>query len=500
MKASLRLCKDYTLAEVDKRIYGSFIEHMGRAIYGGIYEPGHPAADEYGFRQDVLSLVRDLGVSIIRYPGGNFVSGYAWEDGIGDKAKRPRRLDLAWKCIEPNQVGVHEFREWAKRADAEVMMAVNLGTRGIDDACHLVEYCNFPGGTKYSDLRRENGCEEPFGFSVWCLGNEMDGPWQIGSKTAEEYGRLAGETAKLLKTIDPTIELVACGSSAPTLPTFGQWETTVLRHVYDQVDYISLHSYYQNAENDIAFYLAKSCELDQFIEGVIAACDAVKAEKHAEKTLYLSLDEWNVWYHSTEQDKDIAPWQIAPPILEDVYNFEDALMVGCVLITILRHADRVKMACLAQLVNVIAPIMTQTGGPTWAQTIYYPFQHASHYGRGMVLDAVIESPVYATHHLKSIPYMDAVGVWNSNKNELTIFAVNRAENEEIQLEISFDRFVAADFIEHWEMAGYDRKSVNTMENPDAVIPTFTGVTTCSGLKAVSRLKPLSWNVIRFTVQ
>ena len=294
MQAKLILNKDFTVGEVDERLFGSFIEHLGRAVYNGIYEPTHPSADDQGFRTDVMELVNKLNVPIVRYPGGNFVSGYNWEDGIGDKSKRPVRPELAWHVIESNEVGIDEFQEWAKRAGSKVMQAVNLGTKGPDEARNLLEYCNFPTGTYYSDMRRANGFEEPFDIKVWCLGNEMDGPWQIGAKTAEEYGRIACETAKIMKELDPSIELVACGSSGLGMPTFGKWEATVLEHTYDYVDYISLHSYYGNREKDTASFLACSLDMDKFIKSVSAICDYVKAVKHSDKTVNLSYDEWNV--------------------------------------------------------------------------------------------------------------------------------------------------------------------------------------------------------------
>src|ERR687898_151128 len=343
--AKITIDPNFRIGEVDPRLYGSFIEHLGRAVYGGIYEPEHPTADDLGFRQDVLDLVRELDVPIIRYPGGNFVSGYDWEDGVGPVEERPRRLDLAWRTVETNQVGTNEFAAWAERAGAEVMMAINLGTRGVDD---------------------------PHGVKVWCLGNEMDGPWQIGRKAPQEYGRLACEAAKAMKWVDPSIELVACGSSNSSMPTFAEWERTVLEHTYDHIEYLSLHTYIRNPEDDRATFLAQSLGMDAFIKSVIATCDFVKARKRSKKTINLAFDEWNVWFHSLEADKELEPWSVAPPQLEDVYTLEDALAVGCMLITLLKHADRIKIACLAQLVNVIAPIMTENGGPAWRQTIFWP--------------------------------------------------------------------------------------------------------------------------------
>ena len=382
-KARLILDKDFAIGAIDRRIYGSFIEHLGRAVYGGIYEPGHPTADEEGFRGDVMELVKRLDVPVIRYPGGNFVSGFNWEDSIGPKDKRPKRLDLAWATTETNEVGLHEFVSWSRRAGSDVMYAVNLGTRGPDAARNVVEYANHPSGSYWSDLRIHNGARDPFGIKLWCLGNEMDGPWQMCQKTAYEYGRAARESAKMMKWVDPSIELVASGSSHSEMPTFGTWEYTMLNECYDEVDYVSLHRYYNNSANDTPTFLASSMDLDAFIKTVVSICDAVGGTKHSTKKLNLSMDEWNVWYHSLEQDEEIKKqhrWERALPLLQDIYNFEDALLTGSMLITFLRNADRVKIACLAQLVNVIAPIMTRDGGGAWAQTIYWPFLHASSAG------------------------------------------------------------------------------------------------------------------------
>jgi alpha-N-arabinofuranosidase len=294
----------------------------------------------------------------VRYPGGNFVSGYNWEDGVGPRETRPRRAELAWFAVESNHVGVDEFAEWARRAETEVMMAVNLGTRGADAARDLVEYCNFPKGTYLSDMRAKNGYAAPHNVKLWCLGNEMDGPWQICRKTAEEYGRAALETAKVMKWTDPSIELVACGSSNAHMPTYPGWEAAVLDHTYELADYISMHVYYDNIEDDTKNFLAKSMDMDKFISSVVSVCDYTKAKKRGKKDINLSFDEWNVWYHAFPENERAVKWREAPAFNEDIYNFQDALLVGSMLITLLRHADRVKIACLAQLVNTIAPIMT----------------------------------------------------------------------------------------------------------------------------------------------
>jgi len=499
-KATMVLDKEYKIGEADKRIYGSFIEHLGRAVYGGIYEPDHPKADELGFRKDVIDLVKELRVPIIRYPGGNFVSGYDWEDGVGPKEKRKRKLELAWRTIETNQIGINEFMAWSKRVNTEVMMAVNLGTRGVDEARNLVEYCNHPEGSYYSDLRIEHGYKEPYKVKTWCLGNEMDGPWQIGHKTAEEYGRLACETAKVMKWVDPTIELVACGSSHKFMNTYPKWESTVLEHTYENVDYISLHSYYGNLENDTPNYLAKSLDMDAFIKSVIATCDYIKAKKRSKKTINLSFDEWNVWFHSREQDEEIEPWSIAPSQLEDMYNMEDALLVGSLLITLLKNANRVKIACLAQLVNVIAPIMTENGGRAWRQTIFYPYMHASIYGRGYVLNPLVNSPKYDSKDYTDVPVLDSVAVVNEEKDEMTIFAVNKDMKDILDIHCDIRGFIDCKLIEHIVLQNDDVKITNSKDHPFRAIPQFKNDTVVEEGYLKTLLPKLSWNVIRLSMK
>ena len=499
-KATLVLDRDFAIGEVDPRIYGSFIEHLGRAVYGGIYEPGHPTADADGFREDVIRLVQKLGVPIVRYPGGNFVSGFNWEDSVGPRDQRPKRLDLAWFTTETNEVGLHEFAAWAKKANTEVMYAVNLGTRGPDAARNVVEYANHPGGSFWSDQRIKNGAKDPLNIRLWCLGNEMDGPWQMGHKTAYEYGRTANEAAKMMKWVDPSIEVVACGSASHNMPTYGSWEYEMLDQCYENVDYVSLHRYYGNPTNDTPDFLARSMDLDDFIREVVAICDAVGGKKHAKKKLNLSFDEWNVWYHSHDQDQEIwksDKWGRAMPLLEDIYNFEDALLAGSILITFLKNADRVKVACLAQLVNVIAPIMTRNGGGVWAQTIFYPLMHASRYGRGTALRPVMTSPVYDCKDYEKVPLTDAAATVDADGN-VTIFAVNRDLKEDIALECDLRAFGDLKFSEHIVLHHDDVKAVNTEENPHAVIPVQGETGKNDGGRMTVRLPALSWNVIRLT--
>ena len=289
----------FEVGRVDARMFGSFVEHLGRCVYTGVYEPGHPRADADGMRADVLDLIRELGVTVIRYPGGNFVSGYRWEDGVGPMEQRPRRLDPAWHSIETNAFGLSEFIDTLRKLPgAEPMLAVNLGTRGIAEALDLLEYANHPGGTALSDQRVEAGDTEPYDVRLWCLGNEMDGPWQIGFKSADEYGRLAAATGSAMRLIDPGIELVACGSSARDMDTFGAWEATVLDHTYDLVDYISMHAYYEETNGDRDSFLASAVDMEAFIDGVVATCDHVAAKRKSAKKMRISFDEWNVWYTS----------------------------------------------------------------------------------------------------------------------------------------------------------------------------------------------------------
>ncbi|MDR0585038.1 MAG: alpha-N-arabinofuranosidase [Treponema sp.] len=499
MNAKLTLHKEFSIGETDRRVFGSFIEHLGRAVYTGIYEPGHPDADNDGFRNDVAALVKEMDVPLIRYPGGNFVSAYNWEDGVGPLEKRPVRLNLAWAAKESNRVGTNEFARWAKKVNAEVMMAVNLGTRGPEAAGNLVEYCNFNGGTYWSDLRRSHGVADPHGFKLWCLGNEMDGPWQICSRDPGDYGRIAAEAAKIMKRIDPSIELAACGSSFPRMPTFGEWEYTMLDHLYDYADYVSLHLYLANHNADTANFLAASLEMDSFIKTVAGTCDLVGAKKHRKKKMKLSFDEWNVWYHSNEADKKIENWNEAPPLLEDIYTMEDALALGCMLITLLKNADRVKVACLAQLVNVIAPIVAEKGGKVWRQTIFYPFRDASRYGRGTVLRCPVKVDKYDSKEYCDVPFLEAVAVYDQEKNTIALFAVNRNLREDLQLDAEIAGFEELRLVEHRVLCGSDLAACNSAnsENIKPVAAPGGSLEKKPGSQRLNiALPPASWNMIR----
>jgi alpha-N-arabinofuranosidase len=424
--ARVRLDRRRDRGPLDPRLFGSFVEHLGRCVYTGLYEPGHPSADEHGFRRDVEDLVGELGPTVVRYPGGNFVSGYRWEDGIGPREQRPRRLDLAWRSVESNQVGTDDFLAWAERNRLAPMMAVNLGTRGIQAAADLVEYCNLPSGTHWSDLRRQHGRERPYDVRVWCLGNEMDGPWQIGHRSAAEYGRLAAEAGKAMKLVDPTIELVACGSSNHTMPTFGYWESEVLERAWDVVDHISMHAYYEERNGDRRSFLASGADMDAFIDGVVATIDAVAARKHSSKRIGIAFDEWNVWYQSRFNDEGLPRITEAGRLLEDDYSALDAVVVGDLLISLLNHADRVRVACQAQLVNVIAPIRTEPGGAAWRQPTFHPFAAATAAARGAVLATEVDCATLATERYGGVPTVTAAATHDSDTGAWSLFLTNRS--------------------------------------------------------------------------
>jgi alpha-N-arabinofuranosidase len=510
LKAEVRFDRDFIIGETDRRLFGAFIEHLGRCVYGGIFEPGHPTADSQGFRRDVLELIRELAPTIMRYPGGNFVSGYNWEEGVGPLEKRPRRLDLAWRSTETNAFGTNEFIDWCRLAGIEPMLAVNLGTRGPDEARHFLEYCNHPSGTTLSDLRRSHGWKEPHAVKFWCLGNEMDGPWQMGMKTATEYGRIAAEAAKVMRMTDPTVELAACGSSGRKMSTYGEWERVVLEHTFEHVEFISLHTYLNNYADDTPSFLASADLMDSFIEEVVAIADSVAAKRRSGKRIMLSFDEWNVWYRTRRGDENriLPDWPEAPPILEEIYNMQDALAFGAACISLLNHADRVKAGCLAQMVNAIAPIMTETGGPAWRQTIFWPFSDFSNLGRGRVLKAHVESPTYATRYydptrtedlyetMDAVPYLKFSAVHAEDKGTLTLFLLNRHLKDELTVKVSAGGFGALSKLKAHQLRDADLMATNTKECPNRIKPSdFSAVKTAGeGLELV--LAPASWTVVQ----
>ena len=481
---------------MDARIYGSFVEHMGRAVYGGIYEPSHPTADADGFRGDVLELTRELGVTVVRYPGGNFVSGVR----LGGR-RRPARA--AAEAARP-RVALHRDQRGRNgrvhalgaQGGREPMFAVNLGTRGVDAARDLVEYCNAPAGSRYADWRAENGHADPYGIRLWCLGNEMDGPWQIGHKTPVEYGRLAAEAAR--RCASSTLDRALRGRQLELRDAdVRHLGGTVLDLAWDVADHVSLHTYYDPADYDgVDAYLACSLDLDRMI-GTRGGDRGHRrrAQAQPQAASGSSVDEWNVWHQQANpHHTDVTgPFKHAPALAEDDHKVADALVVGCLLITMLRHADRVKVACLAQLVNVIPPMRTLDGGPAWRQTSFFPFMHASRFGRGSVLRLEPDGPTYDVPGEGAVPVLEAAAVLGDGA--LALFAVNRGDAA-LPVEAVLRELDGAELAEHLVLAHADLGAGNTATEPDRVAVTAgTGASVAGGVLR-AELPPRSWNVLR----
>jgi len=491
-----------TVAPLDRNLFGSFLEHLGRAIYEGIYEPGSKFSDASGFRKDVLDEIRQLGVPIIRYPGGNFVSGYNWLDGVGPKKDRPRTLDKAWNSIESNQFGTDEFLAWCKAAGTEPLMGLNLGTGTAEEAAALVEYCNVDKGTKWSDLRRQHGIADPYKVQHWCLGNEMDGPWQIGHMSATEYGLKAADAARQMRDVDSTLKLIACGSSGPLMPTYLEWDREVLEQCYQYVDGLSLHRYFGNDErdsgNDTSKYLALNLSMERQIAETIAVCDLVRGHKRSPKKLWLSFDEWNVWYRTTGGDDVDGQRKEAPHLLEEVYNLEDALLVGGLINSLLRNADRVKIACLAQLVNVIAPIMTDENG-ILRQTIYYPYSWALQFARGAVLNLLVESSTYEVAGLGQVGHLDVAGSLDHDGGKLSLFILNRDLSKAHDVEVVWEDAAPARVISASVLTGDDLKASNSFAVPKRVAPQSFAPPASTGGRTRFEVPARSYTVIQWSM-
>ena len=488
-----------TIAPIDRNLFGSFLEHLGRAIYEGIYDPASKLSDANGFRKDVIEEIRGLGVPIIRYPGGNFVSGYNWLDGVGPKQERPRVLDKAWNSINTNQFGTNEFMMWCKAVGTQPLMGLNLGTGTPEQAAALVEYCNVEKGTRWSDLRRKHGIAEPYNVEHWCLGNEMDGPWQIGHLTATEYGLKAADAARQMRDVDPSLKLVACGSSGPFMATYLEWDREVLEQCYEYVDALSLHRYLGNAEEtggDSSKYLAMNLTMDRQIAETVAVCDLVRGHKRSPKKLWLSFDEWNVWYRARTGDAVNGHEQEAPHLLEEIYNLEDALLVGGIINTLLRNADRVKLACLAQLVNVIAPIMTNANG-LFRQTIYYPYSWALRMARGSVLNLLLESPTYEIAGIGSVPYLDVTGTSSAENGNVTLFILNRDLAKSHEIDVLWQDAQPARVFNATVLTGSDLKAFNGFDAPRRVVPQDLGKPVSSGGHTKFEVPPRSYTAIQW---
>jgi len=490
-----------TIGTVDRNIFGSFLEHLGRAIYEGIYEPGSKLADASGFRTDVANEIKTMGVPIVRYPGGNFVSGYHWLDGVGPKEKRPRMVEKAWNSIETNQFGLNEFMAWCKTAGTAPLMGMNFGTGTAEQAAALLEYCNGERGTKWSDLRREHGVEKPYNVKHWCLGNEMDGPWQIGHMTATQYGQIAADAAKQMRVVDDKVQLIACGSSGPGMPTYLEWDREVLEQCYGEVDAISLHRYIGNSKHetgeDSAKYMTLNLSFEQQIEDIIGVCDYVQGRMRSKKRLWLSFDEWNVWYRKRLGSDVDGHKQPAPHLLEEIYNLEYALLVGGMINALVRRSDRVKIACLAQLVNVIAPIMTNESG-FYRQPIYYPYVWAIQYAKGAALQALVDSPTYDVADLKAVPYLDAAATFDKESGKTALFVFNRDLAKTHEVEVTWEDSAPARVAEAMVLTGDDLKAFNSFDTPNRVAPRALEKPALSNGKMKFEVPARSYSMIQLT--
>ena len=466
-KATILIDTNRQISPISPLLFSGFMEHMGRSIYQGLYDPGSPHADSNGLRTDVIAELRQLNFRAIRYPGGNFLSGYRWEDGVGPRDHRPVRRDLAWQSIETNQFGTNEFIEVCHMIQAEPMIGVNMGTGSIQDAANLVEYCNAPVGTQYADLRASHGYPEPHNVKYWCLGNEMDGPWQIGYLEAAAYGAKTREAAKLMHWQDPTAQLILCGSSHSSMPSYPSWDRIALEYAWEHVNYHSLHYYASNIEEDTASYLAVSAELESFVETLEGVLRYVKAHQRSKHDVYLSWDEWNVWYRARHGDAVHGHWQKAPHLLEETYNLEDALVVAQWLNVFLRKSNILRIACLAQAVNVIAPIVT-TRDTLLKQSIYYPFVLFSKLAAGVALDVLVKAPLYTTTQFGDMPLLDVSASYDEANQAGAVFIVNRSLTDALVVDLHWQDKVPQQLVAAWQMAGSDPKAANDLDHPDQV--------------------------------
>jgi len=486
MNSILHLHSRHQVGTVDSRIFGGFLEHLGRGVYEGVYEPGSRHADQHGFRRDVLASLKRLDMTVMRYPGGNFASGYHWMDGIGQKDKRPTVRELAWQSIETNQFGTDEYITLCRRMGWTPMLTANLGTGSPEEARNWVEYCNCPGGTRYADMRVANGFGEPHAVKLWCLGNEMDGTWQLGYVPADHYAIRAYAAAKMMKETDREIEIVACGSCMIELPTYMEWDRQVLEYIGDLADYVSLHRYVGNQANDTADYLAVSNGVDRQIEEMDAVCRFVKARRKSNKRAYLCFDEWNVCYRNKETS---GAGKHAPHLLEEVFNLEDALVVAGFLHSFVRHADCVKIANLSEIVNVIAPILTR-GDEMLIQSIYYPFEMFARRRQGTSLRVALDGPSYEGKTNGRVTFLDASAILNEQK--LHVFVTNRSLDQPMDLTVNLADATIGEVESAEIVTGKDPKAENSYENPSAVCAMEFGEIAVKNGQAKCRLPPLSF--------
>ncbi|HEX8523034.1 MAG TPA: alpha-L-arabinofuranosidase C-terminal domain-containing protein [Tepidisphaeraceae bacterium] len=489
--ALVQINTDDVIGEVSPLLFGGFAEHLGRCIYGGIYDPDAELSDARGFRTDVLAALREMKLTILRYPGGNFVSGYNWRDGVGPREHRPRRRELAWQSIETNQFGTNEFVEFCRELKAEPMMAVNLGTGSLNEVSALVEYCNAPMGTEFADLRMMHGFPKPHEIKYWCLGNEMDGPWQIGALSAEDYAKKAREAAKIMKWHDPRIKTILCGSSGPFMRTFPEWDRTALTHCWEQTDYLSLHNYATNWENDTPSFLAYANQLEGQLTQLRTVLAEVKQKLKSKHDVQLCWDEWNVWYKDRNGN---GQWQEAPHLCEEVYNLEDALVVAQWLNVLLRNCDVVTIACIAQIVNVISPLLT-TREKVLKQSTFFPFVMYANHCAGRSLRARVKAPVYETKRFGEAPVLDVAVTQDPTSGGGAVFLVHRQMDQSLEVEIAWEGKAPTRVTEAQQMWGMNPKAANSFDRPDVVVPKAMGVPVVKDGRVRVKLPPLSFTML-----
>ncbi len=462
-QATVHLHTEHRIAPVDDRIFGGFLEHLGRAVYEGVYDPGNPLSDERGFRLDVIEALQPLRMPVVRYPGGNFVSAYEWRHGVGPRADRPRRPDFAWRSIETNQFGTDEFMAWCEAIGTAPMLAVNLGTGTPAEAAALVEYCNLPAGTRDADLRGAHGHAAPYGVELWCLGNEMDGPWQAGHVPAQTYAERALVASSLMKGLDPAIKTIACGTSARALPTYLEWDRIVLEHCWDSIDFLSVHRYSANRHDDTRSFLAEGVVVDEILDDYRGLLSYVRARKRSRRDVKLCFDEWNVWYRETSSD---GGWQEAPHLLEEHYDLEDALVCAQYLNAFVRNADVVSIACIAQIVNVIAPVLTRPEG-LLVQTIYWPFKVLRDAISGDALRVSVRAPELSTRR-GDVPVIDVAATYDEERRMAAASLVNRDPDRSVAVTVALagPPFTVADAL---TISG-EPKARNEWDAPDTIRP------------------------------
>jgi alpha-L-arabinofuranosidase len=468
LTARISLDNERTVGQISPLLFGGFAEHMGRCIYGGIYEPGSAQADAQGFRRDVHAALREMGLSILRYPGGNFLSGYHWRDGVGPREQRPRRRDLAWQSLETNQFGTNEFIDYCRSLGVEPMLGVNLGTGTIEEAGALVEYCNAPAGSA-----------------------EMDGPWQIGHLDAPAYGVKAREAAKIMRWHDPAIKLILCGSSNTVLPSYPEWDRVVLEHCWDTVDYLALHYYAANYENDTASYLASAAQFEQQVDTLAGLLRFMQGRLRSKHTLKLSWDEWNVWY---KDRSGRGSWQEAPPLSEEIYNLEDALVVAQWMNVFLRRCDVLEIACLAQIVNTIAPLTTR-GDQLLRQATFYPFVLLSSHAAGAALSPLVVAPQHETKKYGPMPLLDVSASYDEASDRGAVFIVNRSQDQPLSTEIAWHGPAPRQVAAIHQLSGADPKAVNSFAQPNTIVPRQLPAMQVDGGRLTLQLPPLSFTVV-----